>query len=133
MAAGQAVRVTNTHGEQVVDTWAFNRADMAEFMSMEHTRATLRRLIPRPGDALLTNHRRPILTVMEDTSGGIHDTLMAACDRYRCEELGCASYHNNCTDNLAQGLAELGLMPPDTQSAQPVHEQPLDRRRLFVL
>ncbi len=116
VAAGQIVRVINTHGAQVVDTWAFNRADLHEFMSMEHTRATLRRLIPRVGDALLTNHRRPILTLTEDSAGGVHDTLIAACDRYRYEELGCTEYHDNCTDNLAQGLAELGLAPPETPS-----------------
>jgi hypothetical protein len=116
VAAGQIIRVINTHGEQVIDTWAFNRHDMTEFMSMEHSRATMQRLIPRVGDALLTNHRRPILTVLDDTSGGIHDTLMAACDRYRYEGLGCTEYHDNCTDNLAQGLAELGLTPPETPS-----------------
>jgi hypothetical protein len=116
MEAGQTIRVINTHGEQVVDTWAFNRDDLREFMSMEHTRATLRRLIPRPGDALMTNHRRSILTVVEDTSGGVHDTLMAACDRYRYIELGGGDRHDNCTDNLVQGLAELGLTPPETPS-----------------
>jgi uncharacterized protein YcgI (DUF1989 family) len=116
VAAGQIVRVINTHGEQVVDTWAFNRQDLTEFMSMEHSRAGMQRLIPRVGDRLLTNHRQPILTVMEDTSGGIHDTLMAACDRYRYEGLGCIGYHDNCTDNLAQGVAELGLRPPETPS-----------------
>ena len=116
VAAGDVVRVINTRGEQVVDTWAFNRHDMTEFMSMEHTRATLRRLIPRIGDALLSNHRRQILTLLEDTSGGIHDMLMAACDRYRYQELGCQEYHDNCTDNLAQALAELGLTTPQTPS-----------------
>jgi hypothetical protein len=116
VAAGQTIRVINTHGEQVVDTWAFNRADMTEFMSMEHSRAGMCRLIPVVGDALLTNHRRAILTVVEDTSGGIHDTLMAACDRYRYEGLGCVGYHDNCTDNLAEGLRELGLVPPETPS-----------------
>jgi uncharacterized protein YcgI (DUF1989 family) len=116
LAARQTIQVINTHGEQVVDTWAFNRQDMAEFMSMEHSRAGLCHLIPGVGDSLLTNHRRPILTVLEDTSGGIHDTLMAACDRYRYEGLGCVGYHDNCTDNLAQGLAELGLTPPETPS-----------------
>ena len=34
VAQGRHVKVINTHGEQVVDTWAFNRADLAEFMSM---------------------------------------------------------------------------------------------------
>ncbi|HEY3849142.1 MAG TPA: urea carboxylase-associated family protein [Acetobacteraceae bacterium] len=113
---GQSVTVINTHGEQVVDTWAFNRADLTEFMSMEHSRAGMQRLIPAVGDALLTNHRRPILTLSEDTSGGIHDTLMAACDIYRYQGLGCADYHDNCTDNLAQGMRDLGLIPPETPS-----------------
>ncbi|HVY15819.1 MAG TPA: urea carboxylase-associated family protein [Rhodopila sp.] len=116
VAKGQRVKVINTHGAQVVDTWAFNRADMTEFMSMEHTRASSRHIIPRIGDAMLTNHRRPILTVLEDTAGGIHDTLMAACDIYRYQELGHDGYHDNCTDNLAAGLKELGLTPPETPS-----------------
>lgn len=116
VARGQSVSVINTHGEQVVDTWAFSRAGLTEFMSMEHSRAGMQRLIPAVGDALLTNHRRPILTLLEDTSGGIHDTLMAACDIYRYQGLGCADYHDNCTDNLAQGLRDIGLVPPETPS-----------------
>jgi uncharacterized protein YcgI (DUF1989 family) len=116
VAKGQTIKVINTHGEQVVDTWAFNRADLAEFMSMEHSRAGMQRMIPKVGDALLTNHRRPILTVLADTSGGIHDTLMAACDIYRYQGFGVIEYHDNCTDNLAQGMRDLGLTPPETPS-----------------
>ena len=116
LAAGQSVRIINTYGQQVVDTWAFNIANMAEFMSMEHTRIAIGRIIPRPGDALVTNRRRPILRLVADTSGGIHDTLVAACDRWRYELLGCPTYHDNCTDNLATALGELGLVPPETPS-----------------
>lgn len=116
VSAGQSIRVINTHGEQVVDTWAFNRADMKEFMSMEHSRSGNHHIIPRVGDAMLTNRRRPILTLLEDTSGGIHDTLCAACDRYRYEGLGCTGYHENCADNLVAGLGELGLTPPEIPS-----------------
>ena len=111
---GQRIRVINTKGQQVVDTWAFNAEDMREFMSMEHSRVEIGRIIPGAGDALVTNRRRRILTFVEDTSGGVHDTLFAACDRWRYEILGCAEYHDNCTDNLAAGLAELGLAPPET-------------------
>ena len=110
----QTVKGINTRGQQVVDTWAFNADDMHEFMSMEHTRVALGRIIPGIGDALVTNRRRPILTLVEDTSGGIHDTLFAACDRGRYELLGCTEYHDNCTDNLAAGLAALGLALPET-------------------
>jgi uncharacterized protein YcgI (DUF1989 family) len=116
LSAGQSVKVINTYGQQVVDTWAFNLADIREFMSMEHTRIFISRIIPKVGDALVTNHRRPILTLVEDTSGGIHDTLVAACDRWRYELLGCPTYHDNCTDNLAAGLRELGVEPPETPS-----------------
>ena len=41
---GQSVKIINTHGNQVVDTWAFNAADLGEFMGMEHCRATWTRL-----------------------------------------------------------------------------------------
>ena len=111
---GQRIKVINTKGQQVVDTWAFNADDLREFMSMEHSRVAIGQIIPAIGDRLVTNRRRPILTLVEDTSGGIHDTLFAACDRWRYEMLGCTEHHDNCTDNLAAGLAALDLTPPET-------------------
>lgn len=116
LARGRSVKVINTHGRQVVDTWAFNGADVAEFMSMEHSRPSFMKLRPAVGDAFISNLRRPILTLAEDTSGGVHDTLMAACDNARYGLLGCTEYHDNCADNLTAGLAELGLAPPETPS-----------------
>jgi uncharacterized protein len=113
---GQQVKVINTHGQQVIDTWAFNRTDLAECMSMEHSRASLGRIMAKVGDSMVTNRRRPILRLVEDTSPGIHDTLIAACDRHRYDLLGCRVYHDNCTDNLATALAELGLTSPKTPS-----------------
>ena len=41
---GQKARVVNTKGQQVVDTWAFNAADLNEFMSMEHSRVAMGRI-----------------------------------------------------------------------------------------
>jgi hypothetical protein len=85
-------------------------------MSNEHTRAHSLHMVPRIGDVLRTNRRRPILTLTEDTSGGIHDTLIAACDRYRYAFLGVEDHHDNCTDNLFAGMRELGLVPPEVPS-----------------
>ena len=113
---GQALKIVNTHGQQVVDSWAFNADDLGEFMSMEHLRQVLSRIIPRQGDALATNHRRTILTLLEDTSPGIHDTLMAACDVWRYRNLGCTEYHDNCRDNLFAAMAGLGLTPPNARA-----------------
>lgn len=116
LAKGQSIRIVNTHGNQVVDTWAFNAADLHEFMSMEHARAYIDRIRPKVGDPIASNRRRPILTLTEDTSPGVHDTLIAACDIWRYRNLGCKEYHRNCTDNLREAMAELGLVPPECPS-----------------
>jgi uncharacterized protein len=109
MKKGQTLKVINTNGLQVVDFWAFNADDLAEPLSLEHTHVSLGRIIPEVGDSLVTNKRRPIITLIADTSPGIHDTLMAACDIYRYELLGAVGYHDNCTDNLGQALEGIGL------------------------
>jgi hypothetical protein len=65
----------------VVDTWCFSTEDLTEFMSMEHMHSTIRRLWPRRTTGC-TNRRRPILTLVEDTTAS-RDTAIAACDNYR--------------------------------------------------
>ncbi len=113
---GQHLKLINTHGTQVIDTWAFSAEDPNEFMSMEHTRPHIGHIIPKVGDVMFSNKRRPIVTLVEDTSPGIHDTIIAACDRYRYKFLGVEGYHDNCTDNLFAGMKELGLTPPEVPS-----------------
>jgi uncharacterized protein YcgI (DUF1989 family) len=108
----EAVRVVNRHGTQVVDCWAWNAYNLHEWMSMEATRVWNQRLNPAIGDSFVTNQRHPILTLIEDTSPGVHDTFMAACDRRRYELLGVAEYHRNCCDNMFEGMFELGVTPP---------------------
>lgn len=112
VARGKSVRLINTHGYQVVDTWAFSKADPSEFLSVEHSRTATRRAAPRKGDTLVSNRRRPIVTVVEDTTPGIHDTLIAACDAARYEMLG-APGHDNCAANLAAVFERFGLKLPE--------------------
>ena len=116
LTKGQAIKIINTHGHQVVDTWAFSAEDLREFMSVEHTRPTIGTIFPTRGHKLYTNRRRPILDFEEDASPGIHDTLIAACDDYRYGLLGCTDYHDNCTDNLGAAMRQIGLTPPEVPS-----------------
>jgi uncharacterized protein YcgI (DUF1989 family) len=113
---GQRIKVINTHGTQVVDTWAFNANNLREFMSMEHLRVWVGHYRAKAGDSLITNVRRPILKWLEDTSPGVHDTMMAACDRYRYQLLGCKTYHRNCNDNMWEAMIEAGYHPSETPS-----------------
>lgn len=116
LAAGQSIRIINTHGSQIVDTWAFNAYDVSEHLSMQHMRAYLDKVIPAAGDALVSNRRRPIVLFKEDTSPGVHDTLIAACDIYRYIGLGVTEYHANCQDNMYAAMAALGYTPPTCPS-----------------
>lgn len=116
LSKGQALKIINTHGHQVVDTWAFNADDLEEFVSMEHTRAMIGKIYIEKGDSLSSNRRRPIVHVEDDTSASKHDTLIAACDIYRYQLLGCKEYHDNCTDNLRISLRSIGLKGPECPS-----------------
>ena len=81
---------------------------------MAHTRSFNSTIYPRVGDVLVTNRRRPILTIVEDTSPGLHDTLLCACNRAIYRELGVSDFHRSCEDNLHEALAALGLAVTDT-------------------
>jgi uncharacterized protein YcgI (DUF1989 family) len=116
LARGQTIQIVNTGGKQVVDTWAFNPHDLGENLSMEHSRAAILKLVPSVGDTLVSNHRRPMLTFVEDRTAGVHDMLIAACDVYRYQQLGAVGYHDNCTDNLRNALQAIGLAVQGTPS-----------------
>lgn len=87
---------------------AANTAPM-EFMSMPHSRAATLHLTPKVNDTLVSNVREPILTLVEDTSGGVHDTLIAACDPQRYRGLNVENWeeHGSCAENLVLALKEL--------------------------
>lgn len=116
--AGQSIRFTDLEGAQPIDFWAFNRANIYEHLSCEHTKPTIEKTYPRLGDSAYTNHRHAIVTLVEDNSPGQHDMQYAACDVYRYRDLGWDEardgYHANCQDNLHKGLADLGLELPYT-------------------
>eukprot|EP00891_Asterochloris_glomerata_P008240 jgi/Astpho2/8240/fgenesh1_pg.00122_%23_19_t len=105
---GQYLKVTNTHGEQVVDFFGFGLPDIRkEMMSMHHTHDAWGSLVPKVGDTAVTNLRRPIFTLVEDTGPGVHDTTVAACDQYLyIQQIGpeAAKEHDSCINNLHTSL-----------------------------
>lgn len=106
---GQAVKLVNTHGSQVVDTWCLSAGDFSEYLSVEHTRRMLFRLFPGEGDSLYSNRRTPLLLLEKDTSGCRHDMLFACCDPWVYKFYGCAPGHANCRDNFVHALAACGI------------------------
>jgi uncharacterized protein YcgI (DUF1989 family) len=114
VAAGQHLRLINHLGQQVLDTWIFT-GNFREFLSMEHCRGRLYKLFFEVGDVLISNLRRPLVRIAQDTSPGKHDTLCSACDPGSYAEQGQGAHHANCRDNLLRLLqargAEEGIVP----------------------
>lgn len=119
LAAGERVRVIDVAGGQVADVFAFvapapgspklsDHHSLSEHHSAAHTRAAVSRLFPAIGESFVTDRRRPILLLVDDTSTGEHDMLIAACDPARYAGLGAPS-HRSCAENLAEALASSGL------------------------
>jgi len=112
LTRGAHLKCINTHGTQVIDMWAFDSADEEDRMSMHHTHSCVQRLVPLVGESFYTYSRRPILTIVEDHSPGLHDSTYPACDKYRYQRDGVRDYHRSCGDNLVEALAELGVAAP---------------------
>ena len=56
------------------------------------------------------------MQITEDTSPGIHDLLLSACDLERYRLLGVKDYHKNCADNLRAALTERNISIDDIPS-----------------
>jgi uncharacterized protein YcgI (DUF1989 family) len=119
--AGREFRVIDVEGGQVADTWAFVAGDPGEHHSAQHTRAYVDRLLPRPGEHFVTNRRRPILTLVEDNTPGVHDMLIAACDPPRYTGLGVEGWHASCEENLQRALEALGVERVPRFAPQPIN------------
>jgi hypothetical protein len=130
LSAGERLRIAQREGGQVVDTWALNPADLGEWLSMEHTRVALTKLSISVGDQLCSSRRRPMLTLSEDTSPGVHDTLMAACDPERYPAARSERRSPELRRELQESARRSGARgAAAARDAESVHEDPVARRR----
>jgi len=111
LQSGESVTITNEKGNQVCDFFALIEGSPGEFLSMEHCRTALGRIYVRKGDTLVTNRREGLIEIIEDSSPGVHDILIASCDHPRYVQLGAEGYHDNCADNFKNALAAIGVTP----------------------
>ncbi|KAF2665386.1 hypothetical protein BT63DRAFT_63543 [Microthyrium microscopicum] len=122
LVAQQSLKIHNSHGNQVVDTWAFTvegpeSGTFSSYMSMSQTRSAIRKLCPEVNDTLVTNLCHPILTMVEDTANGTHDTLFPACNPQRYAHLGAP--HRSCAENCREASAAAGIILAEGQVPDP--------------
>ena len=110
LSKGQHLKVINTYGSQVVDTWVIAADNKKEFMSTGHCMELLQRIHFKPGDTLITNKYRPILNIISDTSNEDHDTLIAACSAEMFKHAGVKGYHRSCAENFMIEIEKLNVL-----------------------
>src|SRR5262249_9320469 len=116
MRAGERVTIVQTEGHQVGVFISSTAAAPTESLSPSHTRRCLNRISIGLGHSLYTNHREPIVDVVEDTVG-VHDILAAACDPYRYRrDFGLGNPPRPRLDFVG-GLAEHAI--PDSRAPRP--------------
>ncbi|KAG8530448.1 uncharacterized protein KY384_004950 [Bacidia gigantensis] len=119
VAQGHTIKIINTKGTQVVDFWTLNDANPEESLSMAHTHGALCRVTPRVNDTMYSNLSRPMMILTEDTSAGVHDTLISPCDAGRYKLLGAEGPHPSCTDNYKIALQQYGSVSSQIMDRTP--------------
>ena len=106
VAKGETFRIVDLEGNQAVDTLFYNAHDPLERYSAVDTIREQGNIYLTTGTRLLSNDRRPLLTIVADTCGR-HDTLGGACAaesnqvRYAIEK----KYMHSCRDTFLLTLA----------------------------
>lgn len=104
---GQTFRITDLEGNQAVDTLFYDASDPAERYSADETIRTQGNIYLTTGSILLSNRRRPLLTITADTCGR-HDSLGGGCSaesntvRYSPDK----KFMHNCRDSFLLGLTK---------------------------
>ncbi len=106
------VTVVNVSGTQVVDFWCLPDSSPQEYLSLEHCREVLGKIYFAPGDVLVSDLYVPIFDYVSDTTGGLHDTLIAPCNPEMYRKFGRGGDHPSCAGNFWTAVRAAGLAIP---------------------
>ena len=111
---GQTLRITDTHGQQAVDTLFYCASDLGERYSGQDTLRVQGSAYVGLGTNIMSNEGRVMLRVTAD-SCGLHDTSAGACS---CESNTVrfghqTRYQHACRENFVIEAAKYGLSKRD--------------------
>ena len=109
---GDEISIVNVSGTQVVDFWCLPRSSPQEYLSLEHCREVLSKIYFAPGDVLVSDRYVPVLDYVADTTGGLHDTLIAPCNPEMYRKFGRPADHPSCTGNFWAAIKAAGVSIP---------------------
>lgn len=108
---GETLRVTDPHGEQVADLFAFKDGDLACSLSSGRSIDYASKIYLSTGDVLYANDSQRMFTIGRDMVGR-HDFLLTPCSQEMFEILyHHHGHHPSCFENLYTSLARFGVKP----------------------
>jgi uncharacterized protein len=105
---GAILRITDVEGCQIGDLFLIGADDAFEVFSAALTRLVNFTPFPRVNQQFFSSRRRPMVTLLEDTSPGRHDMTFAPCDPDFYVALGAGVDHPNCRNNFENAMRVLG-------------------------
>jgi uncharacterized protein YcgI (DUF1989 family) len=109
LEAGDTLVIVDPEGQQVSDLVAFNRDDLAEYLSSGRSIDYASKLWLTTGDLLYSNRSRPMFEIVEDTCGR-HDFTLTPCSKDTFSIIyGETEGRPGCEGNLASALAPWGI------------------------
>ena len=114
LRAGETLRIVDLEGQQAVDALFYALPDTSERYSMQDTVLAAGTPYLGLGTQLLSNHGRPLATIVADTCGN-HDTVAGCCS---CESNTVrfgheTKYMHACRENFITELAKHGMTKRD--------------------
>jgi len=114
---GDILTVIDPDGQQVSDMIAYNRDDLAEYLSSGRSIDYASRMFLGKGDTLYSNRSNPMLTIIHDDVGR-HDFTLTPCSIEMFRKLyPDEPPHRGCEGNLAAAIEHLGLSRDDVPIA----------------
>ena len=106
---GEALRIVNTDGRSCVGLLAWSSVDTSERLNHADTIKVQWAASLRKGRVILSDMGRVLFSIVEDTTGGVHDTLMGGSTAATNEARYHATTLRNTRDNFILAAGKLGL------------------------
>lgn len=106
---GSFLKIIDMHGQQGVDFLCYNANNLEERYHAPNTIKAAHSIHISRGSVLYSDYANPLMTMVEDTTPGGHDTIAGCCSSWSNQMLYGVSGIPGCRENFLAALSEYGL------------------------
>ena len=135
---GSFLKIIDMQGQQGVDFLCYNANNLEDRYHAPNTIKAAQSIHISEGSVLYSDYATPLITVVEDTTPGGHDTIAGCCSSWSNEMLYGVAGVPGCRENFLGALSHYGLgwrdIVPNINlfCSVPVHEDGHTESSVFV-